>query len=116
MGGDVQPLYLCPHPTSDARVKCILLKNSDQSTIELHRSALLLSGWDIVKTGKEIIESDEIYDRAENDEDWALKELADYLHRGRRSYRWLLDSVPGKAKDESESYRQLPDKVSSSVD
>jgi len=24
LGGDVQPLYLCPHPTSDARVGCIL--------------------------------------------------------------------------------------------
>lgn len=84
MGRDIQPLYLCPHHTSDARVKRIVLKNSDQSIIELDRSGFLLSRWDIGKTGEEIIESDEIHDRAENDEDWALKELADYFHRGRR--------------------------------
>jgi hypothetical protein len=39
MGGDVQPLYLCPHPTSDARVKGILLKNRNQSKSVLAATA-----------------------------------------------------------------------------
>lgn len=29
MSGDVQPLYLCPHPTSDARVEGIFTQESE---------------------------------------------------------------------------------------
>jgi len=31
MDGDVQPLYSCPHPTSNARLPDILLRISDSS-------------------------------------------------------------------------------------